>query len=136
MRGRCEVTGTPERDAARDGRTERSDLWSFKDEISDPSVLQGMELVALDGDAGSIEETVVNVDASFVVIATDRWVYGKKVFLPAGAIERVDTSRDKAYVNLTKEQIENSPEFDEGYEETPYVDMIAGYYSPILLPKP
>jgi hypothetical protein len=125
-----------ERDVPRAGRAERSDLWSFGDEIPDPTVLKGMEVVASDGPAGSIEETVVNVDSSFIVVATDRWIYGKKVFLPAGAIARVDVNEGKAYVNLTQQQIEDSPEFDEGYEETPYVDMVASYYSPILLPKP
>jgi hypothetical protein len=46
------------------------------------------------------------------VVDTGPWIFGKKVLLPAGTINRVDADGGKLYVDLTKEQIKDSPEFD------------------------
>ena len=44
---------------------------------------------------------------------TGPWIFGRKVMLPAGVVERIDTVEKKIYVDRTKDQIKNSPEFDE-----------------------
>ena len=35
------------------------------------------------------------------------------VLLPAGVVERIDTAEKKIYVDRTKDQIKNAPEYDE-----------------------
>jgi hypothetical protein len=58
-------------------------------------------------------------------------IFGKKVMLPAGTIDRVDWNEEKVYVDRTKNQIKDSPELDEGgmFESDPaYRDRLGTYY--------
>jgi hypothetical protein len=52
-----------------------------------------------------------------------------QVLLPAGVVERIDTVKKKVYVDRTKDQIKNSPEFDELEDDAVYRDRLGGYYS-------
>ena len=50
--------------------------------------------------------------------------------LPAGVIDRVDVNDEKVYVNRTKDQIKDAPEFDETrYRDEPYRSDLGSYYS-------
>ena len=65
------------------------------------------------------------------VVDTGPWIFGKKVLLPAGTINRVDADGGKLYVDLTKEQIKDSPEFDQStYNEPDYRSRVGDYYNP------
>jgi hypothetical protein len=99
--------------------------------------LQGMEVEAIDGAAGKVRESISRKDASYIVVDTDGWLHDRLVYIPAGCILGIDRLGDRVRVGLTKDQIEASPEFDEGRgeNEEPFVDLVAGYYSPILGPK-
>ena len=49
--------------------------------------------------------------------------------LPAGVIDRVDREEEKVFVNRTKDEIKNAPEFDETrYRDEQYRDELGGYY--------
>ena len=51
--------------------------------------------------------------------------------LPAGVISRVDPDEKKIYVNRTKEQIKNSPEFDpDRFGDQTYRGELGSYYGP------
>ena len=83
--------------------------------------LTGYGVEALDGGIGKIDEASNDVGASYVVVDTGPWIFGKKVLLPAGVISRLDAADEKVYVNRTKEQIKNSPEFDpDSYRDQTY----------------
>ena len=71
-----------------------------------------------------------DVGASQIVVDTGPWIFGRKVLLPAGTIDRVDDAEEKVYVDLTKDQIKNSPELDEGtnWDDTAYRERVGGYY--------
>ena len=58
--------------------------------------------------------------SAYIVVDTGPWIFGKKVMLPAGTIQRADHDDEKVFVNRTKDQIKNAPEFDEGigYDST------------------
>ncbi|MYT26164.1 PRC-barrel domain containing protein, partial [Streptomyces sp. SID7760] len=43
---------------------------------------------------------------------TGPWIFGKHVLIPAGAIARIDMTDEKVHLNLTKDQIKDSPEYD------------------------
>ena len=71
------------------------------------------------------------MNASYLVVDTGPWIFGKKVMLPAGVVSRVDVVNDKLFVNRTKDQIKNSPEFDpDSYRDAPYLAELGDYYSP------
>ena len=69
--------------------------------------------------------------SSYIVVDTGPWIFGKKVMLPAGVISRVDHDDEKVYVNRTKDQIKNAPEFDDdSYRDEAYRGELGSYYGP------
>jgi hypothetical protein len=92
--------------------------------------LSGYKVEATDGAIGSIDEASYEVDAAYLVVDTGPWIFGRKVLLPAGMVQRVDHGERIVYVDRTKEQIKDSPEFDAGTFHTPeYREQVGGYYS-------
>ena len=47
------------------------------------------------------------------MVDTGPWIFGKKVMLPGGIITNVDHDDEKIFVDRTKDQIKNAPEFDD-----------------------
>ena len=51
------------------------------------------------------------------------------MLLPSGLIERVDRDEETVYVDRTKDEIEQSPEFDkDNYRSADYRSAVGGYY--------
>src|ERR671939_317967 len=90
-----------------------TDIWAYREQTWTSSDLTGYSVEALDGGIGKIDEASYDVGAGYIVVDTGPWIFGKKVLLPAGVISTVDHDDEKVYVNRTKEQIKNAPEFDE-----------------------
>ena len=106
-----------------------TDMWTYRDTGWAGSSLVGYEVEANDGGIGKIDEASDEVGASYIVVDTGPWIFGKKVLLPAGVIETVDLDEEKVYVNRTKDEIKNSPEFDQDrYRNTDYRDEVGSYY--------
>ena len=57
-----------------------------------------------------MDEATYDVGASQIVVDTGPWIFGRKVLLPAGTIERVDWDEKDVYVDRTKDEIKDSPE--------------------------
>jgi len=107
------------------------DIWTYRDQAYASDGLVGYEVEALDGGIGKIDESSNDVGASFVVVDTGPWIFGNKVVLPAGVISRVDAADEKVFVNRTKEQIKNSPEYDaHTYRGDAYRGEVGTYYGP------
>ncbi|WP_240720166.1 PRC-barrel domain-containing protein [Pseudarthrobacter sp. NamB4] len=102
----------------------------------------GYRVHASDGDIGKVDEASNAVDESSIVVDTGPWIFGRKVILPAGTIQRVDDADEKVYVDLTKAQIKDSPELDDATADDPaYRDRLGTYYgefyrSPRRCPAP
>src|SRR5215216_2205238 len=90
--------------------------------------LSGFSVEALDGGIGSIDAATYETNGSYVVVDTGPWIFGKKVLLPAGVIDRIDTTEEKVYVHRTKDQIKNAPEFDEDRFDEAYRSDVGTYY--------
>ena len=57
------------------------------------------------------------------------WIFGRKVLLPVGVVERVDHDEEKVYVDRTKDQIKEAPEFDtDAGVDDDYWDKLGGHY--------
>ena len=103
-------------------------LWDYSDQTY-AADLTGYSVEAADGGIGKIDETTKEVGSSYIVVDTGPWIFGKKAMLPAGVIERVDRDDEKVYVNRSKDEIKDAPEFDENrYREGSYRDEIGAYY--------
>ncbi|MFE1547478.1 PRC-barrel domain-containing protein [Streptomyces sp. NPDC058718] len=108
------------------------DIWGYH---PGAGYQQGIDLIgykveATDGSIGKIDKHSEEVGSSYLVIDTGMWIFGKHVLLPAGIIKLIDTAEEKVYVDRTKDQIKDAPEFDEaayGGEPT-YLEQFARYY--------
>src|SRR5215207_2166269 len=98
-----------------------TELWAYREPTWRDAALTGLKVEATDGSIGKIDEASHEVGAGYLVVDTGPWIFGKKVMLPAGVIQRVDHDEEKVYVNRAKDEIKNAPEFDEDrYREDEY----------------
>jgi hypothetical protein len=108
-----------------------SDLWTYPETTGAGTLdLTGYSVEATDGSIGKIDESSNEVGASYLVVDTGPWIFGKKVVLPAGVVDRVDHDDERVFVNRSKDEIKNAPEFDpDHYRDTEYRDQLSGYYT-------
>jgi hypothetical protein len=115
--------------------TTPSDFWTYRDAAAlGVDVGRGVELVgfrveAVDGGIGTVDEATYDTSSSYIVVHTGPWILGKKVVLPAGVIERIDLDTETIFVDRTKDEIKNAPEFDDSrYQDEAYRAELSGYY--------
>ena len=107
------------------------DMWSYPDETWTGVDLIGFSVEALDGSIGKIDKASNDVGAGYIVVDTGPWIFGKKVLLPAGVIESYDMDDTTVYVQRTKDEIKNAPEFDpDKTVDTKYREQYGTYYGP------
>jgi hypothetical protein len=107
----------------------RIDLWTYEINVPDMSDLTGLDVEATDGSIGHVDEATFDVGASYLLVDTGPWIFGKKVLLPASMIRRIDLDNRKVFVGSTKDQIKSAPEFDEkAYKSQDYRDRVGSYY--------
>ena len=106
-----------------------TDMWTYNDNTLVGNALVGLEVVATDGEIGKIDEATDEAGTSSIVVDTGAWIFGKKVVLPAGVVDRVDLDEEKVYVNRTKDEIKNAPEFDDEHGvDDDYRAKLGAYY--------
>jgi hypothetical protein len=111
--------------------TAEVDIWGYPDEAAAGRDLAGYSIEAIDGSIGKVDNANNDAGASWLIVDTGPWIFGKKVMLPAGVVSRINSETEVLRVNRTKEQIKNAPEFDEArHLEQTYHDELGGYYGP------
>jgi hypothetical protein len=109
------------------------DIWTVRDvtlasSVTPESVI-GYGVEALDGSIGKIDERTLESGLGALVIDTGPWIFGKKVMLPIGVIGSVDHDDQKVFVNRTKDEIKDAPEFDDSLiRDDTYRDQLGSYY--------
>src|SRR4029450_7500322 len=73
----------------------------------------GYSVEALDGSIGKVDEATFDAGSAFIVVDTGPWIFGKKVMLPAGVVKSIDHDDETIFVNQTKDEIKNAPEFED-----------------------
>jgi uncharacterized protein (TIGR02271 family) len=83
--------------------------------------LKGLDVYSGAEKVGSVDDILVDDDGKFryLVISTGVWIFGKKVLLPIGRARVNSVDNRVEAVNLTREQVEGLPRFEE--------DMVADY---------
>ena len=93
--------------------------------------LTGFDVEATDGGIGKVDEATNETSASTLVVDTGFWIFGKKRMIPAGVVQRVDPGEKRIYVNMTKEQIKNAPDYDpDRHRDVDYRRDVGDYYQP------
>jgi hypothetical protein len=107
-----------------------TELWRFREPGWDDVDLEGFKVEALDGTIGHVVEMRKSMDGACIVIETGPWIFGKKVMLPAGIVDRLHPADETVYVERTKDAVKNAPQLDESrLDDTNYRDEISGYYA-------
>jgi hypothetical protein len=110
-----------------------SDVWTYRETtLGSPTAgsdVVGYGVEAVDGSIGKIDEATYDAGSAYVIVDTGPWIFGKKVMLPAGVIQQVDHNDEKVFVNRTKQQIKDAPEFDESLTaDESYRGRVGSYY--------
>ena len=110
-----------------------TDVWGYRDttigsDLSARNVV-GYDVEALDGSIGKVDEATFDAASGYIVVDTGPWIFGKKVMLPAGVIRSADHTDEKVFVNRTKDQIKDAPEFDDSLtRDDAYRGRLGSYY--------
>src|SRR5215218_102517 len=106
------------------------EMWTFTTRAPANLDLTGFKVEATDGSIGKVDESTHEAGNSFIVVDTGPWIFGKKVMLPAGVITDIELDTETVFVDRTKDEIKNAPEFDEKrYRDDTYRTELGGYYA-------
>lgn len=113
-----------------------TELWRYRDTVRiQRTDLVDFEVVATDGAIGKVDQATYDAEASYLVADTEPWIFGKKRMLPAGVIERIDNDGRQVFVNLTKDQVRDAPDYDAArYQDEAYRSELGTYYGPLWWP--
>ena len=76
----------------------------------------GRTIQARDGEIGHVSDFVVDDEVwaiRYVIVDTRNWWPGKKVLISTQWIERISWEESKVFINLTRQQIKQAPEYTE-----------------------
>jgi hypothetical protein len=107
-----------------------TDIWSYRDTAREQTTdVVGFDVVATNGSIGKVDEATYDAEASYLVVDTGPWIFGKRRMLPAGVIERIDYDGRQVFVNLTKDQIRDAPDYDATRsQDEAYRSDLGSYY--------
>ena len=94
--------------------TRREAAWD--PHLRSAHAVTGYHIHGADGEIGHIEDFIIDDEVwaiRYLIIDTRNWWAGKKVVLAPQWIERVSWSESKVYVNLSREAIQQAPEYAE-----------------------
>ncbi|MGW4509257.1 PRC-barrel domain-containing protein [Streptomyces sp. NPDC004436] len=107
-------------------------VWSYKSTAGRIATtdLTGYKVEATDGSIGKVDKHSDEVGDSYLVVDTGVWIFGKEVLLPASTVIRIDQDEEKVYVDRTKEQVKDAPEFhrDKHLGDAGYREELGTYY--------
>ena len=78
------------------------------------SYLKGFHVLATDGDAGHVDDFLVDETGNLrhLVIDTSNWPGGKAVLLSPAVIMKIDSPKKRIHVNIGSDEVKNSPSVD------------------------
>jgi stress response protein YsnF len=77
--------------------------------------MMGYHIQARDGEIGHIKDFFVEGDCwciRYVLVNTRNWLPGRDVLIAQRSLTKVDWAETKVYVDLTRQQVKESPEYD------------------------
>jgi len=96
--------------------------------------LTGYDVEARDGSIGTVEEATRQTGTGYLVVDTGTWIFGRRVLLPAGVVERVDSGNRRLFVSRSRDEIRNAPEYEEVGASDTYRAQVGMYYGGLGAP--
>ena len=111
-----------------------TDLWTYRESVPySTDGINGFAVEATDGTIGHIDSASNNTGAGYIVVDTGPWIFGNKVLIPVGTITDVDLVDEKVFLELSKDQIKNAPEYaPDSTPDDSYLDRVGTYYEPMF----
>jgi hypothetical protein len=113
------------------------EIYARQREAGDPHLrstasVTGYYLQARDGDIGHVEDFLVDDQdwaIRYLVVDTRNWLPGKQVLVAPDWVDRISWSDSTVYMNVLRETIRTSPEYDPSRPiERPYESSLYDYY--------
>lgn len=102
-------------------------IWAFAGDVAERQLV-GFEVRASDGTIGTVDAATYDVGASYIVVDTGPWIFGKRVLLPAGLIHRVDRDAGIVHVGRSRDEIRSAPEFESDSVSAAYLEQLGRHY--------
>jgi hypothetical protein len=104
------------------------DIWTYRETVVEVD-LSDFHVEATDGEIGKVDRASYVAGGDSIIVDTGPLIFGRKVLLPVGMIERIDPEAKRIYVDRTKDEIRDAPEYDpSGYADQEYRLALADYY--------
>lgn len=103
----------------------------YRDQLDNQDII-GYSLYAGEDKIGSVDDLLVDDEGRFryLIVNTGAWIFGKKVLLPIGRTQIDYNDRRVRVSGLTREQVENLPEYDGSTVDYDYEERVRGVYRP------
>lgn len=92
----------------------------------------GYTIQSINGEIGHVEDYVINTetwDIQYMIVDTHNWLPGKKVLVSPKWIQRVSWEESKVFVTLSRESIEQAPEYSKNILFSQfYIDKLKEHY--------
>jgi uncharacterized protein YrrD len=117
--------------------TEMQETGNIPDELEDPKLrsvqeVTGYKIAARDGIIGSVDNFLIDEDSwriLYMVVDTGSWTPGRKVLISPSWIESISWNQSEVRIDLDKDTIRNSPEYDPSAPpDRDYEDRLYEYY--------
>ncbi|WP_224275949.1 PRC-barrel domain-containing protein [Nocardioides lacusdianchii] len=90
-------------------------IWSYRDsEWAEDRDLVGYDVEGEDGSLGKVDRATADTDGAWLVVDTGFWILGKKRVIPAGTVVGMDHEGRRVIVNVSKDQVKDAPDYDDG----------------------
>jgi hypothetical protein len=99
--------------------TDSNNIWNYREALHNGREVDGFAVEAVDGHIGKIDASSSEADNSHIVVDTGFWIFGKKRLIPAGAVTGVDYETQKVTIGLTKDQVQDAPDFEPERSDDP-----------------
>lgn len=94
--------------------------------------VRGYHIEAADGAIGHVEDVLLddaNWAVRYLIVDTRNWLPGKKVIIAPRQVRQISWLNSSVFVDLTRDAIKRSPEFDESRGVTAdYTDRLEAHY--------
>lgn len=109
-------------------KVEESDVNSY---LRSTDEVIGYTIQATDDDIGHVEDFIVDTEfwiIRYMVVDTRNWLPGKKVLVSPAWVSGMRWETSEVYVDLTREQVKNSPEYDRDNLNREYETRLYDHY--------
>jgi len=121
---------TRDREALKKTRQREEDAWDPNLRSTADATGHGIE--ALDGGIGHVEDFIIDDETwaiRYMIVDTKNWWAGKHVLVSPQWIERVSWRESKVFLNLSREAINQSPEYTPEFLNREYETELYGHYN-------